>query len=314
MKKTLAIVVLFLTTLTSWAQFPGAPAGGKGGQQIPNMGHIYGKVTDTAGKPMEGASVVLLQNKFDTVTKKRKEILLKGIVTKANGEFSFAELPIMATLKIKISATGFVSYESPVAFQMKMPAGGGQPTSSDPAASMNALNGVLNSFEKDLGNIKLTIDVKQLQAVTVTGSKPLLKMDIDKKVFNVEKNLVSAGGTAVSAKITAQDFWQIASGKRYGAGDFFAYDATNLRVREMSFGYQIPIRNTNVVKGAKLSVVGRNLLWLYRGKSLMDIPGVGKRKMWMDPDMSLGNGNFQGVEYGTLPATRSIGLNLQVTF
>lgn len=125
---------------------------------------------------------------------------------------------------------------------------------------------------------------------------------------------VSAGGTAVSAKITAQDFWQIASGKRYGAGDFFAYDATNLRVREMSFGYQIPIRNTNVVKGAKLSVVGRNLLWLYRGKSLMDIPGIGKRKMWMDPDMSLGNGNFQGVEYGTLPATRSIGLNLQVTF
>ncbi|MBL0136468.1 MAG: TonB-dependent receptor [Chitinophagaceae bacterium] len=197
MKKTLAIVVLFLTTLTSWAQFPGAPAGGKGGQQIPNMGHIYGKVTDTAGKPMEGASVVLLQNKFDTVSKKRKEILLKGIVTKANGEFSFAELPIMATLKIKISATGFVSYESPVAFQMKMPAGGGQPTSSDPAASMNALNGVLNSFEKDLGNIKLNIDVKQLQAVTVTGSKPLLKMDIDKKVFNVEKNLVSAGGTAL---------------------------------------------------------------------------------------------------------------------
>ena len=46
----------------------------------------------------------------------------------------------------------------------------------------------------------------------------------------------------------------------------------------------------------------------------MDIPGLEKRKMGMDPDMSLGNGNFQGVEYGTLPATRSIGLNLQVTF
>jgi len=29
--------------------------------------------------------------------------------------------------------------------------------------------------------------------------------------------------------------------------------------------------------------------------------------------MSLGNGNWQGVEYGTLPATRSLGLNLKVT-
>jgi hypothetical protein len=46
----------------------------------------------------------------------------------------------------------------------------------------------------------------------------------------------------------------------------------------------------------------------------MDIPGIGKRKMWFDPDMSLGNANYQGVEYGTLPSTRSYGLNLQLTF
>ncbi|HRH59334.1 MAG TPA: hypothetical protein PL045_02130, partial [Chitinophagaceae bacterium] len=60
--------------------------------------------------------------------------------------------------------------------------------------------------------------------------------------------------------------------------------------------------------------VGRNLFWILRGKSKMDIPGLEKRTMWFDPDMSLGNGNFQGVEYGALPATRSIGLNLQLTF
>ncbi len=125
---------------------------------------------------------------------------------------------------------------------------------------------------------------------------------------------VDATGAAVSKAITAQDFWQIASGKRYGAGEFFAYDATNLRVRELSIGYNIPVKNTKVIKAAKLSFVGRNLFWLYRGKSLLDIPGIGKRKMWFDADMSLGNGNYQGVEYGTLPATRSLGVNLQVTF
>jgi TonB-linked SusC/RagA family outer membrane protein len=122
-----------------------------------------------------------------------------------------------------------------------------------------------------------------------------------------------ADGTAVSATTSAQDFWQIASGKRYGAGEFFAYNATNFRVRELSLGYNLPVKNTKIIKSARLSLVGRNLLWLYRGKSLMDIPGLGKRKMWFDPDMSLGNGNFQGVEYGTMPATRSLGVNLQVT-
>ena len=37
----------------------------------------------------------------------------------------------------------------------------------------------------------------QLQGVTVTATKPTLKMDIDKKVYNVEKDLVNAGGTAM---------------------------------------------------------------------------------------------------------------------
>jgi len=31
----------------------------------------------------------------------------------------------------------------------------------------------------------------------VTASKPTLKLDIDKKVYNVEKDMVNAGGTAL---------------------------------------------------------------------------------------------------------------------
>ncbi len=125
---------------------------------------------------------------------------------------------------------------------------------------------------------------------------------------------VDAEGKPITKTIDAQGFWQIASGKRYGAGEFFAYDATSFRVREVSLGYAIPVASTGFVKAAKLSVVARNLFWLYRGSSLLDIPGIGKRKMWFDPDMSLGNSNYQGVEYGTLPSTRSLGVNLQVTF
>ena len=42
----------------------------------------------------------------------------------------------------------------------------------------------------------MQIDVAQLQSVTVSASKSTLKLDIDKKVYNVEKDLVNAGGTA----------------------------------------------------------------------------------------------------------------------
>jgi TonB-linked SusC/RagA family outer membrane protein len=128
---------------------------------------------------------------------------------------------------------------------------------------------------------------------------------------------VNSSGTPVTTPISAQDFWQIASGKRYGAGEFFAYSGTSFKVREFSVGYDIPLSTVSFlsfVKGAKISFVARNLFWIYRGKSIVDIPGIGKRKMWFDPDMTLGNANWQGVEYGTLPATRSLGLNLRITF
>jgi outer membrane receptor protein involved in Fe transport len=56
---------------------------------------------------------------------------------------------------------------------------------------------MLNSIDKDLGNIKLEADVKELGEVVVTGDKPTLQLGIDRKVFNVEKNIVSQGGTGV---------------------------------------------------------------------------------------------------------------------
>ncbi len=127
-------------------------------------------------------------------------------------------------------------------------------------------------------------------------------------------NGIDTSGSGGSTAITAQQFWQTASGKRYGIGQFFAYNATSFRVREVSFGYAIPVPKSSFIKGLNLSLVARNLFWLYRGKSILDIPGVGKRTMPFDPDMSLGNGNYQGVEYGTLPSTRSLGVNLKISF
>jgi TonB-linked SusC/RagA family outer membrane protein len=125
---------------------------------------------------------------------------------------------------------------------------------------------------------------------------------------------VDASGNSASTPITAQSFWQTASGQRYGVGQFFAYNATAIRLRELSLGYDIPIKNTTVLKSLRFSAVARNLFWFYRGSSTLSIPGIGKRKMWMDPDMSNGNAAFQGVEYGALPSTRTLGFNLKANF
>ncbi|HMK16795.1 MAG TPA: outer membrane beta-barrel protein [Chitinophagaceae bacterium] len=196
MKKiALLTALMIMTAVGIQAQFPG---GNAKGQKPPDMGHVYGKVTDSTGAAINGASVLLLQSKYDTVTKKRKEVLLKGVTTKSNGEFSFTDLPMFGQMKLKISATGYKPVEQTVAFQMKMDANAPKPgSSSDPAQAMAAMSNMLNAFDKDLGNIKLNVDAKQLEGVTVIANKPTMKLDIDKKVFNVEKNIVSAGGTAV---------------------------------------------------------------------------------------------------------------------
>ncbi len=190
MKKLFFLTAITLSTLSLTAQMP-QMGNGKNTQSIPNMGHVYGKIMDTSGNPLADVSVMLLQNKFDTVTKKRKDVLIGGLSTKANGEFSFSDLPIMGTLKLKISATGYKAVDQTVAFQMQAPPSGA--AKNDPAAGL----AMLNAFDKDLGNIKLTTEAKQLEAVTLVASKPGLRMDIDKKVFTVDKDLVSAGGTAV---------------------------------------------------------------------------------------------------------------------
>ena len=114
--------------------------------------------------------------------------------------------------------------------------------------------------------------------------------------------------------INAEQFWQTVSQGRYSWGEFFTYNTTNFRVRELSFGYNIPLAKQRFFTNAKVSLTARNLFFLYRGYAKMDIPGLKKRKMNFDPDVNLGAGNFQGIDYGNLPTTRTVGLNVQLSF
>lgn len=197
MKKILLLVLTIILAIPIFAQTPGAPpTAGRPSAQAANNGHIYGKVVDDRSKGISDVSVIILQSSIDKTTGKSKDVLVKGLVTKSNGEFDFEELPASASLKIKISATGFKEVEQPVSF---MPSGNtgdrqGLPATAAPKTP-NA--GGMPSFEKDLGKITLTANAQELEAVVVTSTKSLMTLDIDKKVFNVDKNIVSEGGTAV---------------------------------------------------------------------------------------------------------------------
>lgn len=200
MKKIVFLLAMILVAQISFAQFPGAMAGAAKSPGAMNIGHIYGKIVDSTGKAIPEASVVLMHKKYDSASKKMKEVLFKAVNATAIGEFSFEELPIMGSLKLKISAVGYKPLEKAVSFQMNMGAmGKPAATAGNNANPMAAMSGMLNAIDKDLGNIKLTEDAVKLQDVTVVSTAPTLKMDIDKKTYNVTKDIVSAGGTALDA-------------------------------------------------------------------------------------------------------------------
>lgn len=127
-------------------------------------------------------------------------------------------------------------------------------------------------------------------------------------------NGVKADGSANTTAINAEQFWtSVSQGGRTGYGQFFAFSTTNFRLRELSLGYNLSLK-TKAIRNARVSLTARNLLFLYRGKSILDIPGIGKRTIPVDPESAIGTSNYQGIESGMLPLTRSIGLNLSLSF
>jgi TonB-linked SusC/RagA family outer membrane protein len=95
----------------------------------------------------------------------------------------------------------------------------------------------------------------------------------------------------------------------YGADEVNVYDATTLRLREVSLGYEIPkkLLKKTPFGQAKLSLSGRNL-WFFAPNLLKDLN--------MDPEVlpETASSNVQGFEFGATPTTRRYGINLYLTF
>ena len=89
------------------------------------------------------------------------------------------------------------------------------------------------------------------------------------------------------------------------ATDKYRFVATHVELRELAVSYALPqklVRRTRVLSGVTLSLVARNLFFIYNAAPF-------------DPDLILSTGNDnQGIEVYGMPTVRNIGFNIKLEF
>ena len=83
---------------------------------------------------------------------------------------------------------------------------------------------------------------------------------------------------------------------------YYLYDATNVRLGEVTLSYNLPRKWLRNVCDVKVSFVGRNL-WMIYNKAPFDPESVASTDNW-----------YQGIDYFMMPSMRNLGFNLNFTF
>src|SRR5690606_4851604 len=163
----------FIFCMLSVGLFAQPPRGAnRGAAGMNTTGRFYGKIVDgSTNKGIDAASVLLIQSKTDSASGQKKDVTIAGQLTTSKGEFSLENLPVMGQFRLAITAIGYTPLEKTIKFEAR-------------------------NFDKDLGNLKLEADIQQLGEVTVVATKPMFQMGVDRKIFNVDKNITTTGQTA----------------------------------------------------------------------------------------------------------------------
>lgn len=124
-------------------------------------GSLSGFVTDgQSGEKMQYVNVAVLSSKDSS--------LVNGVITDAKGKFEIKALSL-GTYIVRFS---FIGYK-------------------DCFKSVNVKSG-----STDMGTIALNTSSEMLKSVEVVAERQMMEYKLDKRVINVDKNLVSAGGSA----------------------------------------------------------------------------------------------------------------------
>lgn len=184
----------------------------------------------------------------------------------------------------------------------------GRPQSSDPneylgTAQPDFLAGWVNTFRYGNYRLSFQIDGRFGGQFYSNTSRNLDSYGVSERTLQYRESGVtldginSATGATNTEAITGQEYWGSLAVENY------IYDQDNIRLRELSIGYQIPNTQSLGIQSASLQLVGRNLFFFSK-----DAPDV-------DPEMTLGTAiGAQGFNLNNLPSTRSLGLNLTLNF
>jgi hypothetical protein len=112
-------------------------------------------------------------------------------------------------------------------------------------------------------------------------------------------NAVDESGQPWKGSVDAEFYYKYIGGKTPLA-EAYMYNATAIRLRELSIVYRLPLRNKKI-GDIRLGIIGQNLFFL-------------KRYAPFDPEQVAGvNPGGVGVDVFSLPAYRSFGFSLQYT-
>lgn len=133
-------------------------------RSMPTIARVYGKVVDNdTRKAVEFATVTLLAL--------RKDSIISGALVQQNGDFNLTKLPF-GKYRLRISFIGYKTYEQNLEITPQ-------------------------KMEQDLGNFRLKVDAALLGIVEVEAEKAQVIMSIDRKVYNVDKDISARGGTGL---------------------------------------------------------------------------------------------------------------------
>ena len=179
------------------------------------------------------------------------------------------------------------------------------------------LAGIMNSFSYKGFNMSFLVDIRQGGTVTsftdaILAGNGLLDYTVQgrdgslvfgENIFS-EETAVTESGEANNISISAEDLWNKLGGRNAPVGEAFVRDASNIRLRELIFGYSLPesLLSKLPISSGRISFVGRNLFFIHNKSDL-------------DPELVDGRGNSaEGRSSFGLPTNRSFGLSLKFDF
>jgi TonB-linked SusC/RagA family outer membrane protein len=183
------------------------------------------------------------------------------------------------------------------------------------------ISGLTNTFTVGDFSMSVLVDYKhggQFESFTVATLRAngSLKITEDRDLPFILPGVIDMGGGKYrpnDIQINGQTYYNSALGGATGSttsNEFAVVDASTFRIREVTLSYNLPGSKvgTRAFKNAKFTVFGRNLFY-YAPNSLID------------PELSTQGGGatttsnvVRGLELGSTPGTRNIGVSLRVSF